>query len=144
LFVLLYLRAEKHWRYLIGAAVLQALSALSCWYFLFYTLYFFAFQLLYRRIHEGAWPRKWALAAPLLCTICALLLLSPWLIPLLAARPPASLYYVGGNMFVADLAALFAFPPTHPLAPVCHGVYAAITGNAWEGAVYLGLVNLAL
>src|SRR5439155_10185136 len=103
-----------------------------------------AFQLLYRRIHEGAWPRKWALAAPLLCTIGALLLLSPWLIPMLAARPPASLYYVGGNMFVADLAALFAFPPTHLLAPIGHGIYAAITGNTWEGAVYLGLVNLAL
>lgn len=144
LFVLLYLRAEKDWRWLAGAAVMQALSALSCWYFLFYTLYFFAFHLLYRRIHDGHWPRGRALAAPVLCTLGAVLLLSPWLIPMLAAHAPSSLYYVGGNMFVADLAALFAFPPTHLLAPIGHGIYAAITGNAWEGTVYLGLINLAL
>ena len=62
---------------------------------------------------------------------------------MLAARP-SSLYYVGSNMFVADLAALVAFPPTHLLASLGSGIYAAITGNAWEGAVYLGLVNLAL
>jgi hypothetical protein len=144
LLVLFYLRAVEagSWRWLAGAAVMQALSALSCWYFLFYTLYFFAFHLLYQRIHDRHWPRGWTLAAPALCTMGALLLLSPWLVPMLAVR--SSLYYVGGNMFVADLAALIAFPPTHLLAPIGHGIYAAITGNAWEGAVYLGLVNLAL
>ena len=41
---------ETNWRWLAGAAVMQALSALSCWYFLFYTLYFFAFHLLYLRL----------------------------------------------------------------------------------------------
>jgi hypothetical protein len=144
LFVLFYLRAleESNWRWLAGAAVMQALSALSCWYFLFYTLYFFAFHLLYLRLSHGRWPRRWPLAAPALCTMGALLLLSPWLTPMLAA--PSSLYYVGNNMFVADLAALVAFPPTHLLSHFGSGIYAAITGNAWEGAVYLGLVNLAL
>ena len=144
LFVLFYLRAleESNWRWLASAAVMQALSALSCWYFLFYTLYFFAFHLLYLRLSHGRWPRRWPLVAPALCTMGALLLLSPWLIPMLAA--PSSLYYVGNNMFVADLAALVAFPPTHLLSHFGSGIYAAITGNAWEGAVYLGLVNLAL
>ncbi len=143
-FVLCYLKASEKpdWRWLAGAAVMQALSALSCWYFLFYTLYFFAFHLLYLRLSHGRWPRGWLLAAPALCTAGALLLLSPWLIPMLAA--PSSLYYVGANMFVADLAALGAFPPTHLLSHFGSGIYAAITGNAWEGAVYLGLVNLAL
>jgi hypothetical protein len=146
LFVLFYLRAlaEPNWRWLAGAAVLQALSALSCWYFLFYTLYFFAFHLLYLRLSQGRWPRRWPLAAPALCTAGALLLLSPWLIPMLAVRSQSSLYYVGNNMFVADLAALVAFPPTHLLSHFGSGIYAAITGNAWEGAVYLGLVNLGL
>ena len=146
LFVLFYLRAleTKNWLWLAGAAVMQALSALSCWYFLFYTLYFFAFHLLYLRLSQGRWPRRWPLAAPALCTAGALLLLSPWLIPMLAAQSSPSLYYVGHNMFVADLAALVAFPPTHLLARFGSGIYAAITGNAWEGAVYLGLVNLAL
>jgi len=146
LFVLFYLRAveSKSWRWLAGAAVMQALSALSCWYFLFYTAYFFAFHLLYLRIRERRWPRGWTLVAPVLCTIGAVALLSPWLVPMLTAGSSSALYYVGANMFVADLAALFAFPPTHLLASLGSGVYGAITGNAWEGAVYLGLVNAAL
>jgi hypothetical protein len=146
LFVLFTLRAleSNNWCWLACAAVMQALSALSCWYFLFYTLYFFAFHLLYLRLSHGRWPRGWLLAAPALCTAGALLLLSPWLIPMLAVHSPSSLYYVGNNMFVADLAALVAFPPTHLLARFGSGIYAAITGNAWEGAVYLGLVNLGL
>ena len=145
LFVLFYLRAdqERDWRWLAGAALMQALSALSCWYFLFYTLYFFGFHLLVQRIRDKRWPRGWTLAAPAFCTLGALALLAPWLIPMLKT-PSSSLYYVGSNMFVADLAALFAFPPTHLLARVGSGIYAAITGNAWEGAVYLGLVNVAL
>jgi len=146
LFVLCYLKASEKpdWRWLAGAAVMQALSALSCWYFLFYTLYFFAFHLLYLRLSHRRWPRGWPLAAPVLCTMGALLLLSPWLIPMLATHSSSSLYYVGNNMFVADLAALVAFPPTHLFASFGSGIYTAISGNAWEGTVYLGLVNLAL
>jgi len=146
LFVLCYLKAleKPDWRWLAGAAVMQALSALSCWYFLFYTLYFFAFHLLYLRLSHSRWPRGWLLAAPALCTGGALLLLSPWLIPMLSAGSTSSLYYVGNNMFVADLAALAAFPPTHLLSHFGSGIYAAISGNAWEGTVYLGVVNLAL
>jgi len=146
LFVLFYLRALEapSWRWLAGAAVMQALSALSCWYFLFYTFYFLVFHLLYLRLSHGRWPRGWLLAAPALCTAGAVLLLSPWIIPMLEAGPASSLTYIGGNMFVADLAALVAFPPTHLLAHFGSGIYAAITGNAWEGTVYLGLVNLAL
>lgn len=146
LFVLFYLRAleARDWKWLAAAAAMQALSALSCWYFLFYTAYFFAFHLLYLRIRDGRWPRGWTLAAPVLCSLAAMALLSPWLGPMLTTPSSNALYYVGANMFVADLAALFAFPPTHLLAQWGSGIYAAITGNAWEGAVYLGLVNIAL
>ena len=38
---------------------------------------------------------------------------------------------------------LVAFPPTHLLAQYGSGIYAAMTSNSWEGAVYLGLANLA-
>jgi hypothetical protein len=143
LFVLFYLRALDNRRWLIGAIAMLALSALSCWYFLFYGLYFMAFHLLYLRLREARWPRGWRLGMPALCLAGAALLLAPWLMPMVMQQGPA-IYYVGGNMFVADLAALFAFPPTHLLARFGSGVYAAITGNAWEGAVYLGLVNVAL
>ncbi len=146
LFVLFYLKAleQRSWQWLIAAAVMDALSALSCWYFFFYALYFMAFHLLYLRIHETKWPRGWRLAAPVLITAGAALLLAPWLVPMAASGLQASVYYIGNNMFVADLAALVAFPPTHLLARYGSGVYASLTGNAWEGTVYLGLANLGV
>ncbi|HJT43804.1 MAG TPA: hypothetical protein VJ750_09925 [Rhizomicrobium sp.] len=146
LFVLFYLQAleSRNSGKLAMAAVLQALSALSCWYFLFYTLYFMAFHLLYLRLRDKNWPRGWMLMAPLLCTGGALALLSPWLIPMVTTGLASPVYYPGTNMFVADLQALIAFPPTHMLAQWGSGVYSALTGNAWEGTVYLGLANLAL
>jgi hypothetical protein len=143
LFVLFYLialeRRSPHW--LASAAAMMALSALSSWYYLFYALYFMAFHLLYLRIRGGGWPRGWPLAAPALCAAAAALLLSPWLVPMLGSGLDASVYYGGSNVYVADLLAWLAFPPTHPLAQWGKGVYAVITGNPWESAVYLGLLN---
>ncbi|HEY0265643.1 MAG TPA: hypothetical protein VGC16_02765 [Rhizomicrobium sp.] len=146
LFVLFYLTAleRRDPRRLIAAGAMLALSALCCWYFLFYALYFMAFHLLALRLREGNWPRGWMLAAPVLCAATALLLLVPWLVPMARAGLDHSVYYSGNNTFVADLLAFVAFPPTHLLARLGSGVYAAMTSNPWEGAVYLGLVNLAV
>jgi len=127
-----------------GAALALAVSALNCWYFLVYGVLFAAFQLLSQRLRDKRWPRGWPLAVPPLCLGLAALLLSPLLVPMLAGGRDPGVYYPGSNTFVADLAALFAFPPTHVLAPWGAGVYRAMTSNAWEGAVYLGLANLAL
>jgi hypothetical protein len=121
---------------------MQALSALSSWYFFFYTLYFMLFHLVSLRLGEGKWPRGRMLAAPALCTGMAVLLLSPWLAAMAAPGSQSSIYYPGHNTFVADLLALVAFPPTHLLAQYGSGIYAAMTSNSWEGAVYLGLANL--
>lgn len=146
LFVLFYLLAleRRSFRWLAGAAAMLALSALSCWYFLFYAVYFMAFHLLYLRVRDGKWSWGWNFAAPALCMAGAALLLSPWLVPMAASGLKQTVYYVGTNMFVADLFAYVAFPPTHLLARFGAGVYARITGNAWEGTVYLGLANLAV
>jgi hypothetical protein len=146
LFVLFALKAleQRSWKWLIAAAAANALSALSCWYFFFYAFYFLAFHLLYLRIHERRWPRGWRLMAPALCVGLAALMLTPWLLPMMGSGLKNTVYYVGNNMFVADLAAFIAFPPTHFLARYGSGLYAALTGNAWEGTVYLGLVNLAV
>jgi hypothetical protein len=146
LFVLFYLLAleRNSYAWLAGAAVMDALSALSCWYFFFYIFYFLAFHLLYLRLKDGTWPRGWKLIAPALCLMGAALLLSPWLLRMMALGLKSSVYYVGNNMFVADMAAFIAFPPTHLLARAGSGIYAALSGNAWEGAVYLGLANLAV
>jgi len=146
LFALFYLKAleRKNYGWLIAAAAMNALSALSCWYFFFYAFYFLAFHLLYLRLHERRWPRGWRLMAPALCVGLAALILTPWLLPMVGSGLKNSVYYVGNNMFVADLAAFIAFPPTHLLAQYGSGIYAMLTGNAWEGTVYLGLVNLVV
>jgi hypothetical protein len=155
LFVLFYFKAQEHRAgdrggavaratRIMPAAAMMALNALACWYFFFYALYFMAFHLLYLRLREGRWPRGWMLATPVLCAIGATLLLAPWIVPMLAATGKGSVYYLGGNMFVADLAAWFAFPPTHLLAQFGSGIYSRLTGNAWEDAVYLGVANAVL
>jgi hypothetical protein len=143
LFVLFYLLAleQRSYHHLIAAAAMAALGALSCWYFLFYAFYFMVFQLLYLRIRNGQWPRDWMLAAPPLCLGGTALLLTPWLIPMMGVGTGA---YLGSNMFVADPLALVAFPPTHLLGHAGADIYAALTGNAWEDTVYLGLANLAV
>lgn len=145
IFVLCYLLAleRKSRAWLFAAAVMQALNALSGWYFFFYAFYFMLFHLLVLRLREGKWPRGWPLILPGLCSGLAALLLAPWLVPMLTSSPSSIAVYFGSNLYVADLLALVAFPPTHLLAQYGHGVYAALTGNAWEGTVYLGLANLA-
>lgn len=146
LFMLCYLHAldRRSYGWLAGAGLSVALSALCCWYFLFYALYFAAFHLLYLRIKDGAWPRGWMLGAPALCFGGSALILSPLLVPMMRGGHDPALYYSGSNTFVADLLAFFAFPPTHALAAWGAGVYRAMTSNPWEGAAYLGLVNLAV
>lgn len=145
-FVLCYLVAleRRSFALLALAAVLDALSALSSWYYFFYLFYFMAFHLLWLRIRKGSWPWGWNFAAPTLVCLGAGLLLLPWAIPMARSGMDTHLYYVGSNMFVADLAAYFAFPPTHLLASWGANVYAALTGNAWEDVVYLGLVAVAV
>lgn len=144
-FALFYLMAlERRSNLWLGlAALFYALSALSCWYYLFYCGYFMGFQLLYQRVRDGAWPRGWVLEAPLRCAIWTAVLLSPLLVPMvLSARP--SLYEGGGNDFVADLSAYFTFPPEHLLSTFGQDLYRRFTGYPWEATVYLGLVNLAV
>jgi hypothetical protein len=129
LLVLLYLRSlEEHdYRFLVAAIGMMALSALSCWYYLFYALYFMIFELLYLCIRDRKWPRGWILAAPALCLGGSLLLLAPWLIPMIGTDAPT---YPGANEYVADLLALIAFPPTHVLAQAGSGL-ANLAALAW-------------
>jgi len=146
LFALCYLLAleRRSYRWLGGAIVFYALSALSCWYYLFYCLYFLAFHLLYLRVHEHRWPRGWRLAAPALCLAGVGLLLSPLILPMALNGLKDNAYHLGGNFFSADLLSYFAFPPTHVWGQLSAGLYASFTGNPWEAGVYLGLANLAL
>jgi len=145
-FVLCYLVAleRRSLRLLALAALLDGLSTLSCWYYFFYLFYFMAFHLLYLRVRAGRWPWGWNFIAPALVCAGATILLLPWLAPMAMSGLDSKVYYLGSNMFVADLAAYLAFPPTHVMAAWGKGVYAALTGNAWEDTVYLGLVASAV
>jgi hypothetical protein len=146
-FVLFYLLAiERRSRgFLILAVAAFALGALSCWYHLFYCTYFIAFHGVYAAVRDGTWPRGWQLSAPLACLAGGAVLLSPLLVPMVAAAMSgAPVYDVGGNVYVADAAAYAAFPEFHLLAPLTAGIYDRLSANRWEGTVYLGLVNMAV
>jgi hypothetical protein len=144
-FVLCYLLAleRRSYAWLAGAAIFNALSALSCWYYFFYGAYFLAFQLLYERIRDGAWPRGWHPAAAVKCLAITTVLLAPLVVPMLLASV-SSVNQAGGNIFVADLLGFVAFPPEHWLAPFSQALYTRFTGYPWEATVYLGLVNIAI
>lgn len=133
---------NRSWRWLAAAVLFLALSALSCWYYLFYCFYFLVFHLLYLRIRERQWPRGWFLAAPALCLIGAVLILAPFIIPMMLLTRP-SVYDGGGNTAVADLAAFLAFPPEHLLSALSRPLNTRFTGYPWEATVYLGFVNCA-
>lgn len=147
-FVLSYLLAQQHrsLTWLGAAAVFHALSALSCWYFLFYGLYFLVFDAFVRLwlVRKGPRPDwRWIAGAPLGCTLGAVLLLAPLLLPMLT-NASGNAYKSGSDIYVADLLGYVAFPPTHLLGWLGAGLYRSFTGNAWEATVYLGLPNLAL
>jgi hypothetical protein len=144
-FVLAYMLAleRRSFGWLATATLCCVLSALSCWYYLFYCLYFVAFQLLYARVRDRVWPRGWHLAAPALCLASAAIILSPLLIPMaLSARP--SVYEPGGNAAVADLLGYIAFPPEHLLSQISQSLYSRFSGYSWEATVYLGFANIGV
>jgi len=143
-FVLAYLLAleRKSWMWLCVSMVFYALSALSCWYYLFYNAFFILFHAIYLRIRDNELPKGWRLTAPLTCMSGTAIMLSPLLVPM--ALQSAHAYTEGNNFYVADLFGYVLFPPTHLLSDWTRAAYAQLSGNPWESAVYLGLVNIAL
>lgn len=122
-----------------------ALSALSCWYYLFYCAYFMAFLYAVVAIKQRRFVNVWPLIV-ILCNIVGLLvLLSPLLVPMVAqAARGADVYLEGTETYVADLYGYVAFPPVHYWSAKSEHIRSQMTGNAWENIAYLGLVNIAL
>ncbi len=143
-FVLAYLLAleRKSWMWLCVSILFYALSALSCWYYLFYNAFFILFHAIYLRIRDNELPKGWRLTVPLACMAGTGVVLSPLIVPM--AMQSAHPYTEGNDFYVADLFGYVLFPPTHLLSAWTRGVYARLSGNPWESAVYLGLVNIAL
>ena len=147
LFVVAYLLAieRRSVAWLIAATLFCALSALSCWYFLFYAAYFMAFHFAYTAVRARSADR-WSVGVPLACFLATLAILSPLLIPMIAEAARGAAVYTQAsdtNTYVADVAAWLAFPPAHLLHNVTGFVYARATGFPWETTVYLGIVNIA-
>ena len=146
LFVLAYLvgRERQSAGWLAAAALAGALAAFSCWYYLFYALYFVAFDTAYRWRVNRAMP---SLKAPALTIAGLAVLVSPLVVPMLLTAGGVE-HPGGSDAFVADLEAFVAFPPSHLLAfwsaPFWTRLQTWTSNNTFEGAAYLGLCNIAL
>jgi hypothetical protein len=149
-FVLTYLLTLERRRValLVVTVVLFALCALSCWYYLFYCGYFVAFHTVYVAVRDRQMPRGWQLATPLVVSCGVVVLLAPWLVPMvMQGLRNSAVYPWGSNTYVADLFAFSAFPPFHLLGafakPVYDRLYRSYT-NEWESVVYLGVASMVL
>jgi hypothetical protein len=150
-FVLAYLVTieSKSVLALMSAIVFFALSALSCWYYLFYVAYFVVFHTMYVAIRDRSLPSSWQLMTPIACVAGVGAILSPLLVPMVNAAMVSNAVYhasykAGTDTYVADLFAYAAFPPFHLLGRATKGIYSRFSGNEWEATVYLGLVNVAV
>jgi hypothetical protein len=145
-FIVCYLLAleRKSLLWILAAIAFYVLSALSCWYYLFYLAYYIAFHVLYLAARDRALPTGPQLFTPVAIIAGALALLAPLLMRMVgAALGGAAVGVDGSDIYVADLISYFAFPSYHALGPLAEGIYARLTGNEWEATAYLGLVNIA-
>jgi hypothetical protein len=143
-FVLSYLVAiERKSIIWLGLAIaFYGLSALSCWYYLFYIAYFIAFHTVYTVIRDRAFPRGWSLLTPIACLAGVALVLSPLLVPMVMGAMGGTSVYEPSWGNVADVFGYVVFPPVHLLGSLTSYFYRRFTGNPWESTVYLGLGNL--
>jgi hypothetical protein len=146
-FVLSYVIAIERKRIIwLGLAIaFYALSALSCWYYLFYISYFIAFHTLYTVIRSRALPVGWNLLTPIACLTGVVVMLSPLLVPMVkGAMDTPSVYLGGGSSLAADFSGYVIFPPVHLLGRLTSGIYKQLGDTPWESTVYLGLANLGV
>lgn len=146
-FVLCYIKSlrSRSAQWIIPAILFYALSALSCWYYLFYNAYYVAFHISFEAIRQRRWPSLASLVVSAMIVGGTAILLSPLLVPMVKqALTSATVYAEGSALFVADLVAYVAFPPQHFLSNLTEAITARLTGNVWEGTVYLGLANILI
>lgn len=146
-FLYCYLEAleRRSRRWLAGAVLTCALSALSCWYYLFYFAFFMAFHGIYVWLRTRNRPRGWQLWAPAGVMAGAVILLMPLIFPMFAGvGAERGAFREGWYTFGMDLTAYVVPAPEGLFGRWTASHYARLTGNSWELAGYLGLVNLGL
>ena len=146
-FLLFFFRTQDTGRpvYLAASIFFYFLSAISCWYYLFYIAYF----LLFYYIYEATAQKRMFLRRPLWTILGiftgVLLLLSPLLIPMIyQGWTNPDVYAPGNDEYVADVLGYFAFDLYHLLASAGRFLSSHFSGNFTEMTVYLGLCNIGL
>ena len=146
-FVLCFLSflETRNWKPFIGAVIFYWLSALSCWYYLFYIAYFLLFYYCFEAVQKRTFLTKRLLKPILAIFASVILLLSPIVMPMISQSiGNPNVYTDGHNVYVADLLAFFVFHPYHLLNTFTEGINSHFSGNAWEMTVYLGIINIGL
>jgi hypothetical protein len=147
-FLLFYIKAVRRESRL--AIVWCSLSLLLCalvdWNYLLYGIWFMIFAYLYLAIRR----RKFWLPDVVMISAVALgttlLIVSPWLVPMIRVAVGGSVSASGHNQFVVDLAALVTPNPLHLFGQFEPITRINQTFSAWphETTGYLGLVSLAI
>jgi hypothetical protein len=132
-------------RYLVGSILFYFLSAISCWYYLFYIGYFILFYYVYHAVAQRTLIIRrllWPISANILGVMVLLL---PLVVPMfLEGLTNENVYAPGHDLHVADVVGYFVFQPGHLFSGDLSQIYSHFTGNLWEVTVYLGIVNIAL
>jgi hypothetical protein len=148
-FALYFIRTarEKNKTNIFLAALFMALNALCDWNYLVYDLVFIllgSVYLLWRRRARALEALRRIICIPVL----AFVLLSPLIVPMMRASLSRPFFKIlpGHDIYVADFFGFFTPPPVHLFSAngLVQKINGTFTGNAWEMAAYLGIVNLLL
>ncbi len=148
-FFLFYLKSlrEDRLRNPLLAGGFLLLTALSSWTYLLFLLGLMASGYLCLAIRQRRLRLPRVLKITALIAAPPLLVLSPWLVRMILAglRHP-EVAGLGHDTYVTDLFALFTPYPYHWASglSLIRAINLRFTGNPWEAAAYLGVINILL
>lgn len=132
---------------LVFAAALFLLNTLCDWTYMIMAGYFMAFAYLYLALCNRRWWLGDFIKRSVVIVGATVLLLSPWLVPMVKIALSTAETDVGGrNTFVTDFGGLVVPGLAHPLGdwePI-RAANASYTGNHHEAAAYLGIITILL
>jgi hypothetical protein len=146
-FVLFFLRSigEGGKKNVILASAFFFLNALCDWNYLIFSGYFIGSTYIYLALKRKAIINTDILLKVAAIVVVPLIVLSPWLSKMARlglTGADLNAFHVGHNMYVADLVGLVVPHSYHFLGGMFDAINRTFTGNRWESAVYLGVVNI--
>lgn len=148
-FTLYFIRTarEKNKINIFLAALFMTLNALCDWNYLVYDLVFIllgSVYLLWRRRGRALEALRRIMCIPVLSFV----FLAPLIVPMVRASINRPFFKIlpGHDIYVADFFGFFTPPPFHLFSAngLIQKINSTFTGNGWEMAAYLGIVNLLL